>query len=376
MFRAIDIERRAWDAAWSRDARTSVSRTRDVLLNGPVRVSLWAAAGALLATGWVRHLAAAEADLGASLAALAQIGAQAVVFSGVVIFWSRVARAYRDAARPSTLGPYTLGAKLGEGGMGIVYEARHALSQRATAVKLLKPGRTSEECVRRFEREAQLTSRLTHPNTVSVYDFGRSDEGTFYYAMEYLNGVDLQTLVEREGPQPPARVAHWLAQLCGALGEAHAIGLLHRDVKPANIMVCEQGGSPDVIKLVDFGLSDDRDSRELAAAQGRTEIVGTPLYLSPESITSPEALDDRSDLYAVGAVGYFLLTGTPPFAGRDFVSVCAQQLHEPPLPPSQRVGAAIPAELERMILRCLAKSPDERPVSAAVLEAELSSLAA
>lgn len=373
MFRAIDIERRAWDAAGSRAARTSVSRTRDVLLNAPVRVSLWLASGSLLACGWAQHLAAAGADLGQSLAALGQIGAQAIVFSAVVIFWSRIARAYRDAAQPTTVGPYTLGAKLGEGGMGVVYEAWHALSPRPAAVKLLKAGRSSEESLRRFEREVQLTSRLTHPNTVTVYDSGRS-EGTFYYAMEYLDGIDLQALVEREGPQAPGRVADVLAQLCGALAAAHELDLLHRDVKPANIMLC--GGSEDVVKLVDFGLSDDRSMREQAASQGEAEIVGTPLYLSPESITAPETLDARSDLYAVGAVGYFLLTGKPPFPGIDFVSVCAEQVHGTPVPPSQRVTTAIPAKLEQLILSCLAKSPDDRPESAAALRAELQTLSA
>jgi len=187
--------------------------------------------------------------------------------------------------------------------------------------------------------------------------------------MEYLDGLDLQTLVERDGPQQPARVADLLAQLCGALAAAHEIDLLHRDVKPANIMLC--GGSDDVVKLVDFGLSDDRTMREQSASQGDAEIVGTPLYLSPESITAPETLDGRSDLYAVGAVGYFLLTGKPPFQGRDFVSVCAAQIHGQPVPPSEQVSTPIPKQLERLILSCLAKSPNDRPKSAASLQSDL-----
>lgn len=271
------------------------------------------------------------------------------------------------------LGQYTLEEKIGEGGMGVVYKASHALLRRPTAIKLLPPERAGEANLVRFEREVQLTSLLTHPNTVSVYDFGRTPEGSFYYAMEYLEGLDLQQLVDLDGPQDPGRVVRLLAQVCGALAEAHAIGLIHRDVKPANVLLCERGGTPDVVKVLDFGLVKQlgapQDSKVMLSAIN--QIVGTPLYLSPEAITTPNAMDGRSDLYAVGAVGYLLLTGTPPFSGNSVVEVCGHHLHTPPTPPSARLGRPLPAELERIILRCLAKDRDERPRDAASLRDEL-----
>jgi serine/threonine protein kinase len=280
----------------------------------------------------------------------------------------------RDAVR--RLGPYRLDEKIGEGGMGVVYKASHAFLQRPVAIKLLAAARAGEGDRRRFEREVQLTSRLTHPNTISIYDYGRTREGTFYYAMEYLDGLDLQTLVERHGPQSPTRVAHMLAQLTAALDEAHRTGLIHRDVKPANVMLCERGGQKDVVKVLDFGLIKSLDSRGNGADTDVDRIVGTPLYLSPEALTAPETVDPRSDLYAVGALGYFLLTGVPPFSGRTVLEVCAHQLHSVPVPPSQRLGRALPRELEDLLLRCLAKAPENRPQSAAELQRALQRMAA
>jgi eukaryotic-like serine/threonine-protein kinase len=273
-------------------------------------------------------------------------------------------------AAPGRLGAYVLDRKIGEGGMGVVYKAIHTLLGRPAAIKLLAPERSGEVDLLRFEREVRLTSQLTHPNTIAVYDFGRTNDGSFYYAMEYVDGLDLQTLVERHGPQDPARVAHLLAQLAGALAEAHAAGLVHRDVKPANLMVCERGGVPDVLKVLDFGLVESVAND----APVSSHIVGTPLYLAPEAITAPETIDARSDLYAVGAVAYFLLTGVPPFAGNSVLEVCARHLSETPLPPSERRGG-IPPELDALILRCLAKSPAKRPESAAALRGALLALA-
>ena len=291
--------------------------------------------------------------------------------------WFISLRQLRAAAPPDgQLGQYTLHEKIGEGGMGVVYKASHALLERPAAIKLLAPERDGQTDLERFEHEVQLTSRLTHPNTVAIYDFGRTAQGTFYCAMEYLEGCDLQTLVERHGPQDPARVAHLLVQLTGALAEAHGAGLIHRDVKPANVMLCERGGLLDVLKVVDFGLSRELDPKGASPANDAQRIVGTPLYLSPEALTAPESVGAHSDLYAVGAVGYFLLTGAPPFSGRNLVEVCGHHLHSEPVPPSQRLGGSLPSKLEALILSCLAKSPEQRPSSAASLQASLRSCAA
>jgi serine/threonine-protein kinase len=286
------------------------------------------------------------------------------------------ARRAKSSVNGRRLGQYTLDEKIGEGGMGVVYKASHALLQRPAAIKVLAPGRSGEQDLKRFEREVQLTSLLTHPNSISIYDFGRSEEGTFYYAMEYVDGVDLQTLVERDGPQDPARVAHLLAQLAGALVEAHQIGLIHRDVKPANIMVCERGGSSDFLKLLDFGLIKELSVSEEVTQTDPERVLGTPLYLSPEALTAPDTVDARSDLYAVGAVGYFLLTGVPPFSGRNAIEVCGHHLHSAPVPPSSRRPGVIPAELEEILLRCLAKRPEQRPATAAALQRALLAFAA
>jgi serine/threonine-protein kinase len=260
------------------------------------------------------------------------------------------------------LGRYTLIEQIGEGGMGAVYRAQHAMLRRPTAVKLLLPERVSGEALARFEREVQLTSRLTHPNTVAIYDYGRTPDGIFYYAMEYLDGISLETLVSEDGPQPEGRVIHVLAQVAGALAEAHAIGLIHRDIKPANVMLCERGGMPDFAKVVDFGLV-----KKVGGAEGQVHLTstntlaGTPLYMAPESITRPDEIDARADLYALGAVAYYLLTGSPPFNGKTIVDVCGQHLHSQPVPPSERLGHPLNARLEGVVLACLEKSPEKRP---------------
>jgi serine/threonine-protein kinase len=280
----------------------------------------------------------------------------------------------RSSEALNHLGAYRLEGKLGEGGMGVVYKAHHTLLDRPAAIKVLAPNRSRDEDLERFEREVRVTSRLTHPNTIAIYDFGRTRQGSYYYAMEYVEGLDLERLIEREGPQEPARVAHLLAQLAGALVEAHGAGLIHRDIKPANVMICERGGKKDVLKVLDFGLVKAMANDRAAESQDQ-RVVGTPLYLSPEALTAPERVDARSDLYAVGAVGYFLLTGAPPFTGANVVEVCLGHLFEAPEPPSERRNG-IPRELEALILSCLAKSPDERPQSATTLQRALLELTA
>ena len=278
----------------------------------------------------------------------------------------------RDADRVRRLGQYTLEEKIGEGGMGVVYRASHAMLRRPTAIKLLPPDRAGEVNLQRFEREVQLTAQLTHPNTVAIYDYGRTPDGIFYYAMEYLDGINLEELVRRDGPQPAGRVIHILGQVSGALAEAHELGLIHRDIKPANIILTERGGEPDVAKVVDFGLV-KRLTPDGPAVTMSTSLVltGTPLYMAPEALTTPDAIDARSDLYALGAVGYFLLTGKPVFEAGSMAEAFGHHLHTAPIPPSQRTTNPIPAELERVILSCLSKSVEGRPPSARVLQSEL-----
>jgi len=262
------------------------------------------------------------------------------------------------------LGQYTLEGRIGQGGMGVVFRARHALLRRPTALKLLPPEVAGERTIRRFEAEVQQTSRLRHPNTVSIYDYGRTVDGLFYYVMEYLDGVSLQELPDLDGPQPPGRVIYILSQAAHALAEAHGMGLVHRDIKPANILLVDHGGVADLVKLVDFGLVRDiGHDAELSRAAVDT-LEGTPLYAPPEAVTSPSQIDGRSDLYSLGAVGYYLLCGAPPFEGRTAVEVFSKHVHEQPAPPSSRLGAPVPSDLEELVLRCLAKSPDDRPQSA------------
>jgi serine/threonine-protein kinase len=249
------------------------------------------------------------------------------------------------------LGQYTLEEKIGQGGMGEIYRARHAMLRRPTAVKLLLGG-GSEEQLRRFEKEVQLTARLTHPNTISIYDYGRTPDGVFYYAMELLEGMTLEELVEQHGPLPPGRAIHFLKQVCGALNEAHLSGLIHRDIKPANVFVCRRGAIADFIKVLDFGLVREVAREQNVNLSNLNVVVGTPLYMSPESIVAPDSVDAATDIYALGAVAYFLLTGEPPFTGHTVVEVCMRHMHSMPPPPSER--AAVPADLEQVILGCLA----------------------
>lgn len=280
-----------------------------------------------------------------------------------------------EAAQVRRLGQYTLDEKIGEGGMGQVYRAHHAMLRRPTAIKLLPPERLGEENIRRFEREVQLTAELTHPNTVAIFDYGRTPDGLFYYAMEYLDGLNLDQLVKEDGPQSPGRVVHILVQACGALAEAHRAGLVHGDIKPPNIILVDRGGVPDVVKVVDFGLVKRVDSRAsdatMTAAVG-TVLRGTPLYLSPEAIRNDPLIDGRSDLYALGAVGYYLLTGTPVFEADTVVEIFSHHLQTPPVPLSRRAPSPAPAALEAAIMACLAKDPDRRPRDAPTLQALLS----
>jgi eukaryotic-like serine/threonine-protein kinase len=294
-----------------------------------------------------------------------------VVVIPIPTFISRTIYNLREQVREAAqLGQYVLEEKIGEGGMGIVYRARHAFLRRPTAIKLLHTDRVGVVSLGRFEREVLQTSRLTHPNTVAIYDYGRTASGVFYYAMEYLDGVSLEQLGKHDGPQPPGRVIHLMRQACGALAEAHRRGLIHRDVKPANLYLCVRGDIADHVKVLDFGLVKELDTTEPGLSTAGS-FLGSPLYMAPEAISKPDEVDGRSDIYALGAVAYFLLTQTPPFPGKSLVQICSRHLHEVPEPPSKRLGRAIPSTLEALILRCLEKKPDARPTSAAELASAL-----
>jgi len=289
---------------------------------------------------------------------LGALGTVAVVLLGAVLSMMRLQKEVASARR---VGSYVLLKKLGEGGMSTVYLARHALLKRPTAVKLIKLHRATDELVARFEREVSIASRLTHPNTIEIFDFGRAPDGTPYYAMEYVEGINFADLVERFGPQVPSRVAYLLRQVCGSLKEAHELGLVHRDIKPHNLMLCRLGGELDVVKVLDFGLVKDTTARGARALTKSLRILGTPLYMSPERIRDASAADPRDDIYALGAVGYFLLTGRPVFESDSDLDTAAQVLNTPPQRPSRLARQPIPEELDLAIYRCLAKSRAERP---------------
>lgn len=286
----------------------------------------------------------------------------------IFVFTLIVAKLRREAQKAAIeaqqIGQYKLEQKLGSGGMGVVYKGHHAMLRRPTAIKMLDVDKVNEASIERFEREVQITSQLNNPNTVAIYDYGRTPEGVFYYAMEYLDGIDLQALVDRYGAQSAPRVIHILRQICSSLYEAHSLGLVHRDIKPANIMLNRRGGEPDVVKVLDFGLVKALDDQRQASMTQQSALTGTPLYMSPEAIQMPASVDARSDLYAVGAVGYFLLTGTPVFDAENVMELCRKHIDVPPIPPSERTRVEVPAALENAILACLDKSRAKRPQTA------------
>jgi serine/threonine-protein kinase len=304
---------------------------------------------------------------GASFALwLGVLVAVAIVASHVLYQLRREVRAARK------LGEYVLGEKIAQGGMGVVYRATHALLRRETAIKLLPPDRVDPATIRRFEREVVETARLRHPNTVAIYDYGRTPDGIFYYAMEYLDGLDIEQLIEREGPLPPSRVVFLLAQVCASLDEAHSMGLVHRDIKPANVMVVGNTAAYDLVKVLDFGLVKSEVPLDGGASLTRgDQLTGTPRYMAPEAIAHPDAAGQQSDLYAAAAVGYFMLAGRHVFEGASLVELLAAHLHTKPAPVRERLGRAVPADLEALLLRGLAKAPADRPPSAAAFREAL-----
>jgi serine/threonine protein kinase len=302
-----------------------------------------------------------------------------LVLSGVGIFAftlavGRLETSLRKSALAARrLGQYVLLEEIGRGANGMVYRAQHTLLRRPVAIKLLSPDLTDDSNTAKFEHEVQMTSQLTHPNTVAIYDYGRTPEGLFYYAMEFLGGIDLDQLVRQFGPQPEGRVIYILRQVCGSLAEAHGIGLIHRDIKPANVVLTCRGGVCDVVKVLDFGLVKAVSG---AADSKRTQtIVGTPHFMSPEAINSPGTVDARSDIYSVGALGYWLLTGRTLFDSEHVEELLVKQVKEEPLSLSERTRANVCTDLEDLVMRCLAKRPEDRPATADGLEQALAQCA-
>ncbi len=288
---------------------------------------------------------------------------------GVTVLFAAVAfasslsmfRLRREIGAARQLGQYTLETLIGEGGMGKVFKARHAMLRRPTAVKVLDGVQAGANAIARFEREVQVASALTHPNTVEIYDYGRTDDGIFYFAMEYLPGITLDGLVRHDGAIGTPRVLHILRQMLGSLAEAHSLGLVHRDVKPANVILCQRGGVADFVKVVDFGLAKDL-SLNLAPEITQSGIIsGTPLYIAPECLDDPACASPRSDIYAVGAVTFYLLTGRDLFVGESLLDVLRQVMHEEPPRVTDVVRSGVPAELVELVHRCVARNLADRP---------------
>jgi serine/threonine-protein kinase len=270
--------------------------------------------------------------------------------------------------------------RLGEGGMAEVWRANHRMLARPAAVKLIRPKvlvrqgpAEAERLLRLFTREVQATASLSSPHTIQVYDFGVTREGAFYYVMELLDGIDLQTLVEHHGPQPSERVAYFVIQACHSLREAHERNFVHRDVKPANIFTCSIGGEFDFVKVLDFGLVLDRHPTHEELEDER-RFIGTPAVMAPEMIRFQSPVDARADLYALGCVAYWLLTGSRVFEATTLNDMLVMHAHQKPMAPSRRLGRAVHAGLEALVMDCLDKNPNRRPQTARELSEALAAL--
>jgi tRNA A-37 threonylcarbamoyl transferase component Bud32 len=294
----------------------------------------------------------------------------------LMAFWAVLLSRYvynlgAQVGRAKEMGSYELVDLIGQGGMGEVWRARHRLLVRNAAIKLIRPealccdsAEQMEAARRRFEREAQATAALSSPHTVALHDYGVSREGIFYYVMELLNGLDLEKLVERFGPQPASRVIFLVRQVCESLAEAHAAGLIHRDIKPKNIFTCRLGLKFDFVKVLDFGLVKVRGGGTDTRLTQDGLTTGTPAYMAPEMAMGHHDVDARSDIYAVGCVAYFLLTGQLVFEASTPLAMALEHVQTKPIPPSRRTELEIPEDLERVILQCLEKDPKARPQSA------------
>jgi eukaryotic-like serine/threonine-protein kinase len=316
---------------------------------------------------------------------LAEATIPTFICAGIAIFGARVVyRLTRDLSKAQRMGSYELVEKIGAGGMGEVWKAKHRMLVRPAAIKLIRPEtlgtdrQTARTSVKRFEREAQATSRLSSPHSIALYDFGITDEGTFYYVMELLEGIDLKTMVEKHGPVSAERAIHILRQACHSLADAHLTGMVHRDVKPGNIFVVRCGADYDFVKVLDFGLvkrfGDGESSRSQLTMEGIAS--GTPGFMAPEMISDSRLVDPRSDIYSLGCVAYWLLTGQLVFTGETSMAILLQHVRDQPVPPSARTDHGIPAELEQLVLACLSKDPAKRPQGARELSHRLVACAA
>lgn len=287
------------------------------------------------------------------------------------VFGTHIINALREEAFAARqLGQYRLTRLLGRGGMGEVYLAEHELLKRPCAVKVIRPGRVSDSrALERFAREVRSAARLSHWNSIEIFDYGRTDDGTFFYVMEYLPGRNLEELIEKNGPMPTARVLYFLRQICDALDEAHSLGMVHRDIKPSNVFAAHRGGRFDVAKLLDFGLVKDIQPQAGPHLTFEGDITGSPLYIAPE-IAAGDSFDARADIYSLGALAYFLLTGEPPFTGRNAMQLIVAHVRDPVEPPSTR-KPGIPEDIERIVLRCLAKAPADRYPEVRALRSDL-----
>lgn len=300
-----------------------------------------------------------------------------MLLTAVASVWGvhAIGRLRTEAYQARQIGQYRLKKRLGGGGMGEVYLAEHLLLKRPCAIKLIRPDKAGDpQALARFEREVQETARLTHWNSIDIYDYGRAADGTFYYVMEYLPGMNLEQLVQMHGPLPAGRVIHLLTQVCDALGEAHQHGLVHRDIKPANIFAAKLGGVYDVAKLLDFGLVKPSGPASAPSLTQEGMVAGSPLYMSPEQATG-ESVDARSDIYSLGLVAYYLLTGRPPFESDKAIKVLLAHVNESPPLPSQ-LNEAVPHDLEEVVLRCLEKDPELRFQSVGALRQAVEDCAA
>ena len=304
---------------------------------------------------------------------LAFLGATTVIYGSHVINTLR-----HEAYEARRFGQYLLSEKIGDGGMGEVWKAEHNMLARPAAIKLIRPERLKSDtgsavtALARFEREAQATACLRSPRTIDIHDYGMTDDGTFYYVMELLDGLDLSTLVERFGPVPPERAAYLLQQVCDSLAEAHFNGLVHRDVKPANIYACRLGLEFDFIKVLDFGLVKESAGQEGTRLTAAGIVTGTPAFFAPELAEDAGGADSRSDLYSFGCVAYWLLTGGLVFENDKPLAMILDHIRKDPVPPSQKVEWTIPGPLENAVMSCLEKKPENRPQSAEEVKAAIS----